>query len=313
MKWRKIHHFMDDFRHLMPQRFSESEPEASTMLNPNDPRSLYLELLKSTLSNQFYPRELLEAPAGEELSRAAGALRRAREKFGHLPATPEIKAALNQTPYQLAMFIRANVPMAYTLVSPENLSVLQRCLETVITEKISGDVIECGVWRGGVCVFMRGLLKAYGDVTRKVWVADSFQGLPAPDADAHPLDAIYHEYFQQVNNFNISRERVEFAFQSFGLLDEQVAFVPGWFHESLPLATVEKLALIRLDGDYYESTAPCLSALYPKLSPGGFVIIDDYNAPNLGVKRAVDEFREREDISAPLMQIDAQSVYWRKA
>ena len=282
------------------------------MLDPEDPRSLYLELLKSTLRNQFYPRELLEAPAGDELARAAAAVDLAREKFAHLVAVPEMQAALNPTPYQMAMFLRANVPMAYTLVSMENLSVLQQCLETVLADKVPGDLIECGVWRGGLCVFMRGVLKAYGDKQRKVWVADSFQGLPEPDAAAHPLDAIYHEYFRQVNNFSVSRERVEHAFQSFGLLDDQVAFVPGWFHESLLPAPIEKLALIRLDGDYYESTAPCLQALYPKLSPGGFVFIDDYHAPNLGVRQAVDEFRAAHSISAPLVQIDAQSVYWRE-
>ena len=96
-----------------------------------------------------------------------------------------------------------------------------------------------------------------------------------------------------------------------GLLDAQVCFLPGWFRDTLPKAPIERLALMRLDGDWYESTRDALENLYPKLSPGGFAIIDDYGIP-IGCRRAVDEYRQRHAIQEPLTWVNGATVYWRR-
>jgi O-methyltransferase len=109
----------------------------------------------------------------------------------------------------------------------------------------------------------------------------------------------------------IDLETVQNLFDRYSLLDGQVRFLKGWFKDTLPSAPIEKLALLRLDGDLYESTRDALNALYHKVVPGGFVIIDDYGclAP---CRRAVDEFREKNKIAEPLTPVDWTAVYWQR-
>ena len=107
-----------------------------------------------------------------------------------------------------------------------------------------------------------------------------------------------------------SLQAVRSHFARLGLLDDRVVFLKGFFSETLPAAPLEQLSLIRLDGDLYASTMDALVHLYPKLSDGGYCIVDDYFSFE-ECKEAVDEYREREAITAPLIQIDAHSVYWR--
>jgi O-methyltransferase len=108
----------------------------------------------------------------------------------------------------------------------------------------------------------------------------------------------------------VSRAEVEENFRRYGLLDEQVVFLEGWFADTLPRAPIERLAVFRLDGDMYQSTIEALEALYPRLSPGGSCIVDDYALP--GCHRAVDDFRARHGIGEALERIDYTGVHWRK-
>ena len=136
-----------------------------------------------------------------------------------------------------------------------------------------GDLIETGVWRGGAAIFMRGVLAAHGD-PRTVWVADSFQGLPKPEPRSIP--GRRGRRALAAGLLAVSLDEVKANFGRYGLLDDQVRFLPGWFRDTLPTAPIERLAVLRLDGDLYESTIVALESLYPKLSPGGFVVVDDY-------------------------------------
>lgn len=238
------------------------------------PVNLYLNLLKSVLCNTIYDRGPGFPPTANELSGAAQALARLREIYEPLIRedahdAAEVRALLSRTPEDLVEFVRSNAPLAYTLGSRASLDCAHKLGEDVLSRNVPGDFLECGVWRGGQSIFMRGLLKAHGDTSRCVWLADSFAGLPRPDPERSLVDALSHEILLAVDAFRVSQELVEKGFACFDLLDEQVRFLPGWFHESLPTAPVEKLALLRLDGDYYESTVPPLVHLYPKLSPGG--------------------------------------------
>jgi hypothetical protein len=198
---------------------------------------------------------------------------------------------------------------AETMIGLRRLDNLEQLLIDVLREGISGDVIETGVWRGGATIFMRAVLAAYGVTDRSVWVADSFQGLPPPDAATYPADADLD--LHDISYLKVSLEEVRANFARYGLLDNQVRFLPGWFRETLPDAPIGRLALMRLDGDLYESTIIALEALYPKLSPGGYVIIDDYGAVE-ACQQAVHDFRAAQGIDAPLVDIDGWGVWWRR-
>jgi O-methyltransferase len=181
----------------------------------------------------------------------------------------------------------------------------------VIEQHVPGDFIEAGAWRGGMTILMRAALTAFGDLHRTVWVADSFAGLPAPDPASELRDAIWHHLMRAVGLLQSDLDAVRSAFARAGLLDRRVRFLPGWFADTLPDAPIERLALMRLDGDWYDSTRDALDALYPRLSPGGFAIVDDYGLPT-GCARAVDEYRAQHGIGVPLTWVNAQAVYWRK-
>jgi O-methyltransferase len=152
------------------------------------------------------------------------------------------------------------------------------------------------------------VLAACGVKDRVVWVADSFQGLPPKDLDAHPIEA---ETSLQPGQLAVPLNEVAGNFARYGLLDEQVRFLPGWFPETLPRAPIERLALMRLDGDFYESTIVALESLYPKPSSGGFVIVDDYGAVP-GCKAAVDEFRAQRGVAEALIPLGPWAAWWQK-
>lgn len=196
--------------------------------------------------------------------------------------------------------------MAQTMIGWRRLENLQRCAEDVLARRVPGDFIETGVWRGGAIIFMRAILKAYGVADRSVWGADSFQGLPAPDArDAGSVAQTYEELC-------VPLDEVRANFEKYGLLDEQVRFLPGWFSHTLPQAPIKKLSLMRLDGDLYESTFTALTSLYPKLSRGGYVIVDDYGTlPSC--RQAVEDYRRAESITEEVIPIDWTGVYWRRS
>jgi hypothetical protein len=180
--------------------------------------------------------------------------------------------------------------------------------ESVFEDRIEGDLLEAGVWRGGACIYMRGILAAHDMTDRKVLVADSFAGLPPPDPERYPADT--GDKHHTVAELVVSLDEVKANFARYGLLDDQVIFLPGWFKDTLPAAPTKKLALLRLDGDMYGSTMETLEATYYKLAPGGYIIIDDYILA--GARRAVDDFRKRYSIIEPMREIDGAAVFWRK-
>jgi hypothetical protein len=197
----------------------------------------------------------------------------------------------------------------YTLVGMRRLDNIQACVDDVISNDVPGDLLEAGVWRGGASIFMRGMLKARGITDRTAWLADSFEGLPAPDLDRYPADEGMK--LHELPIMAVSLEQVKENFAAFDLLDDQVKFMKGWFRDTLPQAPVGELAVLRADGDMYESTTQILDNLYDKVSPGGYVIIDDYGDYG-ACRQAVDEFRERRGITDPLVVVDWSGVYWQK-
>jgi O-methyltransferase len=198
---------------------------------------------------------------------------------------------------------------ADSMIGLRRMDNLERCIQTVIEDDVPGDLIETGVWRGGATIFMRAVLKAFDDSTRKVWVADSFEGFPAPDVSGYPADAT--DSYAGVNRIEL--EQVRHNFERYGLLDDRVEFLVGWFKDTLPQAPIEHLAVLRLDGDLYESTWQAMEALYPKLSPGGFCIVDDYGFLPAQCGRAVDDYRRTHGIVDDIVDIDGYGIFWRKS
>ena len=156
---------------------------------------------------------------------------------------------------------------------------------------------------------MRAALKAYRDGTRQVWVADSFEGLPKPDGRYPQDEGDRHWTMNHV--LAVSLDEVKSNFSRYGLLDERVHFLKGWFKDTLPNAPIERLALLRVDGDMYSSTMDSLLNLYPRLTTGGYVIIDDYGGID-ACRKAVDDFRGGTRIETPITPIDRLGVYWKK-
>jgi hypothetical protein len=199
--------------------------------------------------------------------------------------------------------------VAHSMLSLKRLDNLHECIETILRDDIPGDFIETGVMRGGAVILMRAILKAHGVTDRMVWAADSFEGLPAPDVEKYPDDQGAAWHLRPLTEVGV--EHVRRNFERYGLLDNQLKILRGWFRDTLPTAPVGQLALVRLDGDLYESTMDALVPLYPKLSPGGFLIVDDYHlAP---CAKAVHDYRERAGIREEILPIDGAGAYWRKS
>lgn len=266
-----------------------------------DPGELYLRLMKECLTNRIYGDVELHpvtSSAGWKRLVVAALESRGHRVLRPVPVSDEAR-----------LEGREWLPSAHTMIGMRRLDNLQHCIESVLLDEIPGDLIEAGVWRGGASIFMRAVLKARGSENRHVWLADSFQGLPPPNPDRYPADA--GDLHHAVPELAVTLEEVKANFARYDLLDDRVRFLPGWFRDTLPEAQIERLALIRIDADMYESTINALEALYPKLSRAGFVIVDDYGGVP-GCRQAVDDFRSANGIVDELRWIDWTGVYWRR-
>ena len=250
----------------------------SEVLSENTPEHLYLDLLKKVLTRIIFPDRIMGAEGEEPFDPGA------REIGMDWPSEAE------------------------TMVGLRRLDNLEFCVADVVRRGVPGDLIETGVWRGGAAIFMRAALEAFGDTEKVVWAADSFQGLPRPEPGraSDVEDALWTH-----PQLAVSLEDVRDNFDRYGFLDERVRFLPGWFQDTLASAPIERLAVLRLDGDMYDSTMVALEALYPKVSPGGYVIVDDYGAVQ-GCREATDDFRARQGIEDQMHEVDWTCVFWRR-
>lgn len=276
-------------------------------------RESYIQLLEQAVTNRLYEASI-PPPTREDIERCSRGLADARQRFSSRleELGRERMSFIDLSPEKYHHILHSMSPgrAVHTMTAPSGVANVVACARDVIERGVPGDFIEAGVWKGGLTILMRGILKAYAELDRRVWVADSFSGLPVPD-DRVLEDVIAHHLTKPISFLSVSLEDVKANFERYGLLDEQVCFLEGLFSDSLPGAPIEQLALARLDGDLYESTMTCLVELYPKISIGGYVIIDDYGLP-LGCRRAVDEYRSAHGISEMLEWVNEQTVYWRR-
>lgn len=279
-----------------------------------DFKSRYIDLLKSSLCGSLYDESAWRRIEGPLKQDAAGnPLKSVRRRV--------LKAILKFAAKRNILLLRA-IPyddnlrdkgldwplFGYTMTGRRRLDALQQCVETMVSERVPGDVVETGVWRGGSMILARALLDVLGESDRVIWCCDSFEGMPVPTTEGESFNGT--EDFSDVSYLSVSVEQVKANFSRFGMTVDNVKFLKGWFSDTLPSAPIEQIALLRLDGDLYESTRDALVPLYPKVSKGGYVIVDDYNSWE-GCKKAVDEYRAANGITAPIVAIDPHAVYWR--
>ena len=197
---------------------------------------------------------------------------------------------------------------AHTMIGIKRLNNLHESLDYVRENNIVGDFIETGVWRGGASIF----IKYYNDfykMGRKVFVADSFEGLPKPDIQRYPQDE--GDNHHTIDFLKISLEEVKHNFKIYNSLDENVIFLKGWFSETLKNnEQIKDLCILRFDGDMYGSTIDVLNNLYHKVTKNGVIIIDDYCLKNC--VKAVTDFRNLNNITDEIKPVDKCGVFWYK-
>ena len=168
-----------------------------------------------------------------------------------------------------------------------------------------GCVVECGVWRGGMIAAIADVL----GTDREYYLLDSFEGLP----EAKPIDGKAAMDWQKnttsKNYRNNCRAEMDYAIQAMKLSKaKDFHLIKGWFSETLPKLIIGQIAILRLDGDWYESTLDCLKYLYPKVVIGGIVIIDDYYTWD-GCTKAVHDYFSKRKLSTRINQINNRVAY----
>ncbi len=271
----------------------------------NGNTSPYLELLKIVLTD-YYPTNKIEFHPLKQLKHSWKI-----NILNHLDNILRFRNCAITKIKNVSPEIRKNgydwPANAYTMIGINRLTNIELCIRTLVRQNIKGDLVETGVWRGGSVIFMKAVLRELAITDRKIWAADSYNGLPKPNKNYH---ADTHNKLYLENILVASVEEVKNNFKRFGLLDSNIIFIEGLFKDTLPIAPIDKIALLRVDCDMYESTINALSCLYQKVVKGGFVIIDDYNAFN-ECKLAVEHFREMQGIIEPIIEIDREAVYWQ--
>ncbi|PRW61401.1 macrocin O-methyltransferase [Chlorella sorokiniana] len=227
-------------------------------------------------------------------------------------ATPGLKARLHndlkQLPYDAAQRARGNDWPAYgvSMIGQLRMDNLRTLLEDVLAKGVLGSFVECGVWRGGASIFAKAVFTAHG-AARDVHLVDSFQGLPPNTTTEDVQD------WSQADYLRVPQPEVQGNFERFNLLDKRVHFHKGYFRYALPTWRAQDkspIAVLRLDGDMYESTMDELYNLWDAVSPGGYVIIDDWSV--IACRKAITEFFSRNNLNYKITQIDDNGAWFQK-
>jgi O-methyltransferase len=219
------------------------------------------------------------------------------------PRVREIGHAFRQR--LLAPFVEKpySTVLPYTMVGLRRLRSLRRLATEVIERGIPGDVVECGTCNGGSAAILAGVVTRAAP-PRRLWLLDSFQGLPP----SGPLDGEEARQWAGLNRGSAT-SALE-VLRKVGADLAQVRIVPGWFDQTLPSLEVGAISLLHVDADWYESVTEVLEALYDRVSPGGFVIFDDYGYWQ-GCSAAWRDFSARRRIGIPLVDIDGTGAFLR--
>ena len=210
---------------------------------------------------------------------------------------------------QMLEIVRAVRP--YTMTSPERILALCEAVRYVVEHGVAGDIVECGVWRGGSMAAAARVLRSVGSIDRRLWLYDTFDGMTEPNEnDVDFLGRAASLLLRQSSRDDARSiwcrspiDGVRQVMDETGYPAQQIEFVPGDVQETLPKRRPERIALLRLDTDWYESTRCELEILFPRLAVGGVLIVDDYGHWQ-GCRRAVDEYFAARGVTMLLNRID---------
>lgn len=269
------------------------------------PVSSYLALLKQALTASLYPESAWMVIRTEYRKGLVGFLKRSMlellssQNFAlvkKLPFNPKARGNGEDWP----MF-------GYSMIGHHRLDNIEYCLRSALNSGVEGDFVECGVWRGGASIYARTVLNLLGAQDRTVWLADSFEGFPV----LKPEDAL-DPSLTGASVAIVPLDEVKQNFARFELLDDNVKFLKGWFCDTLPGAPIKKIAVLRLDGDYYSSTMDSLNGLYDRVEHMGYIIVDDFHGFK-SCERAIGDFCSARGIKPNFMTIEGgEGIFWQK-
>lgn len=214
-------------------------------------------------------------------------------------------------------------PNVYSMGSHNDVDQTFIAMFNIIINKVPGDVVETGVWKGGMSMFMKAVGDHYKKIgmdkhNRNYWLFDAFDVFPDPEPDKdsntiNALDSKIHELTKFMYDKPAKLHQVQRAYRQLNLYDKSVHFVKGLFKDTIPKlksSQLQHIALLRIDNDYYDSVLYVLEQLYFRINKGGIVIIDDYNNAVIGCKDAVTYFRNKYRIQNPIVDHYGGSIYW---
>jgi len=245
-------------------------------------------------------------------------LRNLARRFGvDIVPYPPVLKGVDESTAQTIDAVRA-----YTMTSDQRVAALCDAVRYVVTNRISGDIVECGVWKGGSMMAVARTLLELGDRARELHLFDTFEGMTAPTGEDVALTG---ESAADLMAASTDREDAESvwcrapldvvkqAMAGVGYDKSKIHYIKGRVEDTIPAAAPQCIALLRLDTDWYESTRHEMIHLFPRLSVGGVLILDDYGHW-LGARRAVDEYLKEHNVPLFLQKIDYSGRYavkWR--
>lgn len=251
-------------------------------------RDLYLDTLRDFLTGELYGDTMVPRRSIRRILSLFGI------KLGKMPKHDQLSSG------------RAWPQTALTMVGKKRLNNIRKLLSECDSDGVLGDFVECGVWRGGASIYAAAVI-ATSFRKRDVWLCDSFQGLPNPTHKLDRMDPVH--LWKDSDVLAVPLSEVQDNFKKLNLLGPNIHFVKGWFKDTLSELPCKRIAVLRADGDMYESTMQILG-LWRKVSPGGYVIIDDYYDVQ-GCRKAVDSFFHLYPDLRPI-RIDDASIYFQK-
>lgn len=238
------------------------------------------------------------------------------------PATAQPKPAPKPAPQPKQEFphdyddavkatIRAVKP--YTMTSPEKLNALIHSVRYVVRNGIPGDIVECGVWRGGSMLAAARTLTEAGDTSRQLHLYDTFEGMSEPSEHDRRHDGRSAAEMLAASPRSAgvwAYASLEDVQETMGQTDypaDRIHYHRGKVEDTIPGHVPDRISILRLDTDWYESTRHELVHLWPRLVPGGVLLLDDYGWWE-GARRAVDEWLEESGVPLLLLRMDEGRV-----
>lgn len=201
---------------------------------------------------------------------------------------------------------------SYTMTSPERLYALIQAVRYIEGNGIPGDIVECGVWKGGSMMLVAKVLMSLGNMNRNLWLFDTYTGMPRPgEVDVSPTEGGALDLFSAKQTGNNTSNwcyaplaEVQKAMYGTGYATSKIHFVQGLVEDTIPREAPARLAILRLDTDWYSSTRHELVHLFPRLSKGGVLIVDDYGHW-MGARMATDEYFTEHRLHLLLTRVDS--------